>query len=91
MRGDAAAVGRSYGGNHAMLQAGGCNEVVAQSNPPISIVGSGFGSFPMGTPYSGDSDFLEITDQTQNWSAGYTGHLHSHHRGMVRRHDLAGG
>lgn len=51
----------------------GCNEVVAQSNPPISIVGSGFGSFPMGTPYSGDSDFLEITDQTQNWSAGYTG------------------
>jgi hypothetical protein len=51
----------------------GCNLVVAQSNPPISIVGNGFGSFPMGIPYSGDSNFLEITDQTQNWSAGYTG------------------
>jgi hypothetical protein len=51
----------------------GCNQVVAQSNPPISILGNGFGSFPLGLPYSGDSNFLEIKDETQNWSAGYTG------------------
>jgi len=27
----------------------------------------------LGLPYSGDSNFLEIKDETQNWSAGYTG------------------
>jgi hypothetical protein len=53
----------------------GCNQFVVQSNPPIAIAGSGFGSLPLGIPYNGNSNFLEITDTTQtpNWSAGYTG------------------
>lgn len=50
-----------------------CTQVIAQSSPPISVLGTGFGSFPLGIPYSGNSNFLEITDTTQNWSAGYTG------------------
>jgi len=52
---------------------GSCNQVVAQANPPISIVGSGFGSFPLGLPYNGNSNYLEITDNTKHWSAGYAG------------------
>jgi hypothetical protein len=52
---------------------GGCDEVVAQPNPPLSIVGQGFGSFPLGIPYTGNSNLLQITDETQGWSAGYTG------------------
>jgi len=51
----------------------GCNQVVAQSQPPISILGRGFGSFPLGLPYTGNSSFFQITDTTQSWSAGYTG------------------
>jgi hypothetical protein len=51
----------------------GCSQVVAQAQPPISILGNGFGSFPLGLPYTGTSKFLEIKDLTQNWSAGYTG------------------
>jgi hypothetical protein len=27
----------------------------------------------MGLPYTGNSTFLQITDTTQGWSAGYTG------------------
>jgi hypothetical protein len=51
----------------------GCTEVVVQPSPPISITGAGFGSFPLGLPYTGNSTFLQITDPTQGWSAGYTG------------------
>lgn len=51
----------------------GCNLVIVQSNPPVSIVGNGFGSFPLGLPFNGNSNFLELTDITQNWSAGYSG------------------
>jgi hypothetical protein len=51
----------------------GCNQVVTQPNPPISIVGTGFGSFPLGIPYSGNSNFVYIADSTQNWNAGYAG------------------
>ena len=51
----------------------GCNQVFLEPQPPISIVGSGFGSFPFGLPYTGNSSFIQITDTTQNWSAGYTG------------------
>jgi hypothetical protein len=53
----------------------GCNQVVIQPQPPISIlaIAGGFGSFPLGLPYTGDSSFIQITDATQNWSAGYTG------------------
>jgi len=52
---------------------GGCNQIVVQATPPISILGTGFGSFPLGLPYNGNSNFIEIEDITQNWSAGYTG------------------
>jgi len=45
--------------------------VVEQSQPPISILGNGFGSFPLGLPYTGDSNFLEIAEE--NWSAGTPG------------------
>ena len=55
------------------VQNGGCVQVVVQPNPPISITGSGFGSFPAGLPYNGNSNFVQITDVTQQWSAGYTG------------------
>jgi hypothetical protein len=48
-------------------------QVVAQANPPLSILGTGFGSFPRGLPYSGNSNFLEIQDTTQGWTAGYGG------------------
>jgi len=53
----------------------GCSQVVVQSQPPISILATagGFGSFPLGLPYQGNSNFIRITDTTQNWSAGYTG------------------
>jgi hypothetical protein len=51
----------------------GCNQVVAQPQPPISVIGNSFGDFPNGLPYTGNSNYLEITDTTQNWSAGYSG------------------
>lgn len=51
----------------------GCNQVVEQAQPPITIVGNGFGSFPNGLPFTGTSNYLEITDTTQGWSAGYSG------------------
>jgi len=50
-----------------------CTYFVAQTNPPITIAGAGFGSFPNGTPFTGTSHYLRITDTTQNWIAGYTG------------------
>ncbi|MGA2579240.1 MAG: hypothetical protein ABSH24_24780 [Bryobacteraceae bacterium] len=51
----------------------GCNHVVAQAQPPMSVIGGGFGNFPKGLPYTGSSNYLGITDTTQNWSAGYSG------------------
>jgi hypothetical protein len=51
----------------------GCNQFAAQANPPVTITGGGFGDFPDGMPFSGTSNYLQITDTTQNWSAGYTG------------------
>ena len=51
----------------------GCNEVVVQPQPPMTIIGGGFGDFPNGLPFTGSSNYLEITDTTQNWSAGYSG------------------
>ena len=50
-----------------------CSNFVAQANPPVTIAGVGFGSFPNGTPFTGTSGYLRITDTTQNWAAGYTG------------------
>lgn len=49
----------------------GCNTIAAQAMPPLTIHGAGFGSFPNGLPYQGNSNYLEITDTTQNWDAGY--------------------
>ena len=49
----------------------GCNQVVEQSLPPITIIGSGFGNLPNGLPYAGNSNYLEITNNTKNWTAGY--------------------
>ena len=52
----------------------GCNTVVAQTQPPpMSIIGQGFGDFPNGLPFTGTSGYLQITDATQNWDAGYSG------------------
>jgi hypothetical protein len=52
----------------------GCgSQFTVQPAPPLVITGSGFGSFPQGLPFVGNSNYLEITDTTQNWSAGFTG------------------
>ncbi|MFN7998160.1 MAG: hypothetical protein U0Q18_31355 [Bryobacteraceae bacterium] len=51
----------------------GCNAFVAQPQPPITIVGTGFGAFPNILPYSGTTGYLKIIDWTQGWAAGYTG------------------
>ena len=54
----------------------GCQYVYAEPRPQISILSfgkGGFGSFPLGLPYTGTTNFLELTDTTQGWSAGYTG------------------
>jgi hypothetical protein len=51
----------------------GCNQFVAQTNPPITIVGNGFGTFPNGAPFTGNSNYLGMRDVTQGWDAGYTG------------------
>ncbi|HLY18287.1 MAG TPA: hypothetical protein VKR61_13735 [Bryobacteraceae bacterium] len=51
----------------------GCNQFVAQAAPPVTIVGDGFGVFPEGLPFTGDTNYLRISDHTQGWSAGYNG------------------
>jgi len=51
----------------------GCSQFVVQANPPVTIAGHGFGDFPNGLPFNGTSQFLQITNQTQSWAAGYTG------------------
>jgi hypothetical protein len=51
----------------------GCDQVVLQAQPPITISGAGFGSLPLGLPYAGTSNYLEVTDNSQNWKAGYPG------------------
>jgi hypothetical protein len=51
----------------------GCNQVVLQPKPPISVVGTGFGSLPQGLPYTGTTQTLEVDDLTQGWSAGFAG------------------
>ncbi len=50
-----------------------CNQFVAQSNPPITINGEGFGQFPNGMPFTGASNYLQIIDTTEGWGAGHTG------------------
>jgi len=47
--------------------------VSVQALPPIALAGGGFGVFPTVLPYTGTTSFLQITDVTQGWSAGYIG------------------
>lgn len=53
----------------------GCSGVVAQAQPPITIIGYGLGLFPeglpFGLPYGGTSNYLQIKNITQGWDAGY--------------------
>ena len=55
----------------------GCQYVYAQPRPQLSILSlngkGGFGTFPLGLPFTGTSEYLELTDTTRGWSAGYTG------------------
>jgi len=51
----------------------GCNQFAAQNNPPITVVGDGFGAFPEGLPFTGTSQYLGIRDVTHGWRAGLTG------------------
>lgn len=51
----------------------GCSGFVAQPAPPVTITGGGFGNFPNGTPFTGNSSYLQIYNTTRNWSAGFTG------------------
>jgi len=51
----------------------GCNQFVAQPNPPITIVGEGFGIFPDGAPFTGTTKYLGLEDITQGWNSGYAG------------------
>ncbi len=51
----------------------GLSPLELEASPPITLSGSGFGFLPEGEPYTGNSNYLQITDWTQNWSAGYTG------------------
>lgn len=54
-------------------QAPGCNRFVVQPNPPVTIMGAGFGVFKDGVPLRGTSNYLQIINSTRKWSAGYTG------------------
>jgi len=49
----------------------GCAAFVAQPQPPMTIVGAGFGNFPYGMPFTGTSNYLEINNTTEGWDAGY--------------------
>lgn len=51
----------------------GCDQFVAQSNPPITILGGGFGTFPGGAPFTGTTSYIGLKDLTQNWRSGYDG------------------
>ncbi len=55
--------------------AAGEDPVAVQPLPPITLTGSGFGFLPDGESFTGNSSYLQITDVTQNWSAGLTGDL----------------
>jgi len=57
----------------SVIPAPGCSQVVVQPQPALSLIGGGFGDFPDGLPFTGTSGYVEITDTTQNWSAGYAG------------------
>lgn len=45
------------------------SNVSNQQSQTITITGYGFGTM---TPYSGDSDYLRVSDVTKSWNAGWT-------------------
>jgi hypothetical protein len=51
----------------------GESPVAVQPLPPITLSGAGFGFLPNGLPFTGNSNYLQVTDLTQNWSAGSAG------------------
>jgi hypothetical protein len=51
----------------------GCSQFAAQPNPPITILGSGFGTFPEGAPFTGTSTYIAIEDVSKKWTAGNPG------------------
>jgi hypothetical protein len=63
----------SISGVITQCAAPGCNQFVAQSNPPVTINGAGFGTFPNGAPFTGTSKYLGFRDVTQGWEAGLSG------------------
>jgi len=63
----------SIGGIVTQCAAPGCSQFAAQPNPPITMTGEGFGTFPAGTPFTGFSQYLGFRDLTQRWAAGYPG------------------
>jgi hypothetical protein len=53
----------------------GCSQFAAQPNPPITLIGAGFGTFPGGAPFTGTSAYLGIRNLTRQWVAGASGSL----------------
>lgn len=47
--------------------------VAVQPQPPIALRGAGLGLWPYGLPFTGTSNYLQVLNTTQNWSAGHTG------------------
>jgi hypothetical protein len=63
----------SIAGAVTQCLAKGCNQFAAQANPPITVNGAGFGTFPYGAPFTGNSKYLVLHDLTQGWVAGIAG------------------
>ena len=51
----------------------GESPIAVQPLPPITLSGAGFGYLPNGLPYTGSSNYLQVTDLTQGWAAGGSG------------------
>jgi len=51
----------------------GESPIAVQPLPPLTLSGEGFGLLPNGLPFTGNSNYLQVTDLTQNWSAGLSG------------------
>lgn len=58
------------GGGQPGPQITSVSSILPQQNQTIKIIGSGLGTQ---AAYNGDSQFIQISDVTQNWSAGHSG------------------
>jgi uncharacterized protein (TIGR03437 family) len=86
------AVVESYRTNNLRLSANGqitlalppsitsVSPILPQQSQTITITGSGFGTLQ---PYSGDSIYIEISDITANWNAGWSGGSTSNTVGLI--------